>query len=294
MEMETVCRCLWVSGRGKIYSSTSTNFREYVPGIFLQPCIIIKVQPLTQHALWTTVSRRRCFPSWCVILQPSRICCAAFCLHLLACWANSSRKSSFWLTWYILKGMYLKPPSSVEYSISFLFMAQNWSNLSVTRQNNNNNKKKQLLTVLMPLLFFQMASAQCAEYQKLSCFWSKSHVLHEKVLWFGPKKSIQIILGLSQDQKTPKHTYMTVSSLLCYQNLTQTRGASPSEPSATANCQRVNFGLFATWNQCVVVLDLSHDGSGWIESFQKHLNISNSPTAEFKLSVRSQIERISK
>lgn len=37
-------------------------------------------------------------------------------------------------TWYILKGMYLKPPSSVGYSISFLFMAQNWSNLSVTTQ----------------------------------------------------------------------------------------------------------------------------------------------------------------
>lgn len=64
----------------------------------------------------------------------SRICCAAFCLHLLACWANGSRTWSFWLTWYILKGMYLKPPSSVEYSISFLFMAQNWSNLSVTGQ----------------------------------------------------------------------------------------------------------------------------------------------------------------
>lgn len=36
-----------------------------------------------------------------------------------------------YITWYILKGMYLKPPSSVGYSISFLFMAQNWSNLSV-------------------------------------------------------------------------------------------------------------------------------------------------------------------
>lgn len=38
------------------------------------------------------------------------------------------------VTWYILKGMYLKPPSSVGYSISFLFMAQNWSNLSVKTQ----------------------------------------------------------------------------------------------------------------------------------------------------------------
>lgn len=204
MEMETVCRCLWVSGRGKIYSSPSTNFREYVPGFFLQPCIIIKVQLLMQHALWTTVSRRRCFPSWCVILQPGRICCAAFCLHLLACWANGSRKSSFWLTWYILKGMYLKPPSSVEYSISFLFMAQNWSNLSVTRQ-----KKQKTINGI-----FQMASAQCAEYQKLSCFWSKSHVLHEKVLRFSSKKSIQIILGLSQVlklQNTP-----TWQLALCY------------------------------------------------------------------------------
>lgn len=38
-----------------------------------------------------------------------------------------------YVTWYILKGMYLKPPSSVGYSISFLFMAQNWSNLSDTK-----------------------------------------------------------------------------------------------------------------------------------------------------------------
>lgn len=88
-----------------------------------------------ESRLWSSsVSWRRCFPSWCIILQPSRLCGAAFCPHLQACWPNSSRKSAFWLTWYILKGMYLKPPSSVEYSISFLFMAQNWSNLSVTRQ----------------------------------------------------------------------------------------------------------------------------------------------------------------
>lgn len=55
-------------------------------------------------------------------------------------------KCSFWLTWYILKGMYLKPPSSVEHSISFLFMAQNWSNLSATRQTMKNLFAKPLFS----------------------------------------------------------------------------------------------------------------------------------------------------
>lgn len=100
--------------------------------------------------------------------------------------------------------------------------------------------------------------------------------------------------GITINSKTSKHTNMTVSYLLCYQDLTQTGGACPSEPPATANCQRVHCGLFATWNQCVAHLDSSREGRGWTESFQKHLNFWNSPRVEFKLSVLSQIERTPK
>lgn len=263
MEMETVCQ-----EEERFTHHLVQEYREYLSGLFHQPRVTVKVQLLSQHTLWTRV--RQChgegvFSSCCVILQPSKICWAAFCLHLLACWANGSRTSRFSLTWYILKGMYLKPPSSVEYSISFLFMAQNWSNLSVTRQK-----------------------------QKPVSNSTHASVLHEKVLLFNRRNSVQIILGLSQVIKPQNNTNTTVSSLLFYRHLTQTRGARPRAPSATVDCQWVNFGLFATWNQCVVVLDSSHEGRGWPESFQKHPNISSSPTVKFKLSVLSQIERTSK
>lgn len=47
------------------------------------------------------------------------------------------------ITWYILKGTQRKPPSSVGYSISLRFMAQNWSNLSVENSKHVFTKLKQ-------------------------------------------------------------------------------------------------------------------------------------------------------
>lgn len=150
-----------------------------------------------------TVSRRRCFPIWCVILQPSRMCYAALCLHLLACRANGSRKARFWLTWYILKGMYLKPPSSVEYSISFLFMAQNWSNLSVTRQTFFLNKPvfSSTYTFGFFCVFFPNVIIWMCRISKTVMFLTVNLTFYMKKFFYlflkkNKTKSIQIILGL--------------------------------------------------------------------------------------------------
>lgn len=77
--------------------------------------------------------------------------------------------------------MYLKPPSSVEHSISFLFMAQNWSNLSVMRQTMKN-------------LFVKPNASRFQKASQLN------------------KKVIQIILGFSQILNV--HTPQLVSYFL--------------------------------------------------------------------------------
>lgn len=99
--------------------------------------------------------------------------------------------------------MYLKPPSSVEYSMSFLFMAQNWSNLSVTGQT---SVKNLFATAPTPLLHFKMlrlSQISClpnAEYQKRSGFSLEISCFTWK------KKSQYKFYGIITSSRTTEHT----------------------------------------------------------------------------------------